>query len=117
MIISAADLFAVAIREPEDDSILLVHADTVKAGEISSELLQPIGGRDAQIRDGCAGIQQIEILLHPAPEFMSNSAGRFAVAPVIDVGRRRIPETGDHKTSIPEYTISMYSAVMEVTHA
>jgi hypothetical protein len=51
--------------------------------------------------------------MHPAPEFASDPAGRFGVAPVIDVGSRRIPEAGDHKPSIPEYTIFMYSCEIE----
>jgi len=51
-------------------------------------------------------------LLDPAPEFASNPAGRFAGAPVIDVGSRRIPEAGDHKDSIPEYPIFMYNCEM-----
>jgi len=39
MAIDAANLFTFAVHEPEDDSILLVHANTVKAGAISAELL------------------------------------------------------------------------------
>jgi hypothetical protein len=101
VVVCAANLFTIAIRELEDDSILLVHADTVKINEM--QLLQSVGGRHPQVLDGCAGIQQIEFLLHPAPELASNPAGRFGVAPVIDVGGRCIAETGDHKDSIPEY--------------
>jgi len=113
VVVYAANLFTVAIRELEDDSILLVHADTVKASEISSQLLQPVGGRYPQILDGCAGIQRIEFALHPAPELASNPAGRFGVTPVIDVGTRRIPEAGDHKDSIPEYRLFMYGCRRE----
>jgi hypothetical protein len=102
VVVCAANLFTVAIRKLEDDSILSVHSDTVKASEISFELLQPVGGRYPQIIDGCAGIQQIEFALDAAPEFASNPAGRFAVAPVIDIGTRRIPKAGDHKR---EYTL------------
>jgi hypothetical protein len=108
VVVCAANLFTIAVRELEDDSILLVHADTVKTNEISPQLLQSVGGRHPQVLDGCAGIQQIEFLLHPAPELASNPAGRFGVAPVIDVGGRYIPKTGDHKNSIPEYSLSMY---------
>jgi hypothetical protein len=113
VVVYAANLFTFAVHEPEDDSILLVHANTVKAGKISPELLQPVGGRYPQVLDGCAGIQQIEFVLYPAPELASNPTGRFGVAPVIDVGSRLIPETGDHKDSIPEYPLFMYEFEME----
>jgi hypothetical protein len=97
MIISAANVFTVTVFKLEDEAILPVHADTVKSGQISSQLLQSVGGRRPQVLDGCAGIQQIEFLLHPAPKLASNLAGRFAVAPVKNVGSRRIPEVGDNK--------------------
>jgi hypothetical protein len=97
MIISAANFFTFAVREFEYDSILLVHADTVKASEIPPQLLQSIGGRYPQVLDGRAGVEQIEFLLQPTPQLASNPAGSFAVAPVVDVGSRRIPEAGDHK--------------------
>ena len=108
MIIGAADFFTVAIREFEDDSILLVHADTVIASEISFQLLQSIGGRYPQILYGCAGIQQIEFALHTAPEHASDPPGRLAVTPMIDVRCRGIAEAGDHNRSIPEYRLFMY---------
>jgi hypothetical protein len=113
VIISTANLFTSPVGKLEYDSILLVHADTVKAGQISFQFLQPVGGRCPQILDRRASVQQIEFLLHPAPKFASNSTGRFAVAPVIDVGGRRISEAGDHKGSIPEYPLSMYSPKLE----
>jgi len=116
VVVYAANLFTFAVHEPEDDSILLVYANTAKAGEISPELLQPVGGRYPQVLNGCASIQQIEFALHPAPEFASNPAGRFAVAPVIDVGSRLIPEAGDHKDSIPEYPLFMYGFEMEAVY-
>jgi hypothetical protein len=102
VVICAANLFTVAIRELKDDSILLVHTDAVKASEISSQFLQVVGGRRPQVLHGCASIQQIEFALHPAPELASNPTG-FGIAPVVDVGAGRISETGDHKNSIPEY--------------
>jgi hypothetical protein len=117
VVVYAANLFTFAVHEPEDDSILLVHANTVKAGKISPELLQPVGGRYPQVLDGCAGIQQIEFVLYPAPELASNPTGRFGVAPVIDVGSRLIPETGDHKDSIPEYPLFMYEFETEAFYA
>jgi hypothetical protein len=113
VVICAANLFTGAIRELKDDSILLVHADAVKAIEISSQLLKPVGGRCPQVLHGRASIQQIEFALHPVPEFAANSAGRFGVAPVIDVGTGCIPETGDHQDSIPEYPLVMYRFEME----
>jgi len=108
MIISAANLFAVAVRELEYDSILLVHPDTVKTCEIASQLLQSIRRRHSQIVDGRAGVQQVKFLLHPAPEFPSNAASRFAGAAVINVGSRGIPEAGNHLDSIPDYPVFMY---------
>jgi hypothetical protein len=116
VVIGTANFFTVAVRKLEDDSILLVDADTVKASEISSQLLQSVGGRDSQVFDGGRGIQQVEFLLNAVPELTLNPAGRFGVAPVIDVGCGRIPETGDHEDSIPEYTISMYSCEREEFH-
>jgi hypothetical protein len=96
---------------------LLVNADTVKISEISSQLLQPIGGRCPQVFDGCTGVQQIELALHTVPEVAPNPAGGFGVAPVVDVGGRGIPEARDHKSSIPEYSLVMYSGEMETFHA
>ena len=116
MVIGAANLCTIAGREFEYDSILLVHADTVEASECSSQLLQSISGRYPQVVDRCAGIQHIEFLLHPAPEFASNPAGSFAIVPVIDVGGRRIPEAGDHKDSIPEYPLVVYSCESRGIH-
>jgi hypothetical protein len=113
VVIRAANLFTIAVREFEYNSILLVHANTVKAGEIAPQLFQSIGRRDPEVVDGCAGIQQIEFLLHPTPQLAPNPAGRFAIAPVIDVGSRRIPEAGDHRHSIPEYPLFMYSSETE----
>jgi len=34
----------------------------------------------------------IEFLLHPTPELAANPAGRLAVAPVVNIGSRRIPK-------------------------
>jgi hypothetical protein len=116
VVIYAANLFTVAIHELKDDAILLVHADTVKASEISSQPLQSVGGRRPQIFDGCASVEQIEFLLHPAPELAPNPTGRFGIAPVIDVGTGRILETGDHLYSIPEYPLVMYSFERRGSH-
>jgi hypothetical protein len=113
VVIRAANLFTIAVREFEYNSILLVHANTVKAGEIAPQLFQSIGRRDPEVVDGCAGIQQIKFLLHPTPQLAPNPAGRFAIAPVIDVGSRRIPEAADHRHSIPEYPLFMYSSETE----
>jgi hypothetical protein len=112
VVIGAANAFTVAVRKFEYNSILLVYADAVVASEVPPQLLQSIGGRRSQVLDRCAGIQQIEFLLYPAPKIASNSAGRFAVAPVVDIDSCRIPETGDHEASIPEYPRSMYSGEM-----
>jgi len=104
--IGAANLFTVAVRELKDDSVPLVDADAVKASPVSAQLFQPIRRRYPQVFDRCAGVQQIEFLLHPTPELAANPAGRLAVAPVVNIGSRRIPEAGDHKDSIPEYRYS-----------
>jgi hypothetical protein len=117
VVICAANLFTVAIRELKDDSILLVHPNAVKAIEISSQFLQSVGGRSPQVFDRCASVQQIELLLHPAPEFASNSAGRLGVAPVVNIGARRIPEAGDHKDIIPEYPLFVYGYELEAFDA
>ena len=93
-----------------------VHANTVKAGAISPELLQPVGGKYPQVLDGGARIQQIEVVLYPAPELASNPRGAFGVVPVIDIRSRLIPETGDHRDSIPEYPLFMYKFEVEAFH-
>jgi hypothetical protein len=93
-----------------------VHANTVKAGAISPELLQPVGGKYPQVLDGGARIQQIEFVLYPAPELASNPRGAFGVVPVIDIRSRLIPETGDHRDSIPEYPLFMYKFEVEAFH-
>src|SRR5260221_14782289 len=80
MIISAANFFTFAVREFEYDSILLVHADSVKASAIPAQLLESIGGRHPHIFDVRICIQQIEFLLHPIPQLASNAAWMFAVA-------------------------------------
>jgi hypothetical protein len=116
VVVDAANLFTFAVHEPEDDSIVLVHANTVKAGEISPELLQPIGGRYPHILNGCAGVQQIEFVLYPAPELASNPTGAFGVVPVIDIRSRLIPETGDHGDGIPEYPLFVYRLEVEAFH-
>src|ERR1700737_3776540 len=108
VVIRAANLFTIAVREFEYNSILLVHANTVKAGEIAPQLFQSIGGRDPQVVDGCESIQQIEFLPPPAPPPAPKPGGCFSVAPVIDGGSRRIPEAADHRHSIPEYPLFMY---------
>src|ERR1700737_5137870 len=113
VVIRAANLFTIAVREFEYNSILLVHANTVKAGEIAPQLVLSIGRRDPQVVDGCASIQQIEFLLHPTPQLAPNPAGCFTVAPVIDVGSRRIPEAADHRHSIPESPLFMYISETE----
>ena len=117
MVICTANFFTGTIRELKDDSILLVYTDAVKTSEVSSQLLQPVGGRRPQVFDGCASVEQIEFLLHPAPEFAPNSAGRFGIAPVVNIGARRIAEAGDHKSSIPEYPLFMYGYKMEAFRA
>src|SRR5260370_42183600 len=82
VVICAANFFTGAIRELKDDSILLVYTYAVKTSEVSSQFLQPVGGRRPQVFDGCASVEQIEFLLHPVSEFAPNSARRFGVAPV-----------------------------------
>ena len=116
MIVGATNLITPAVREFEYDSILLIHADTIKSGEISSQLLQPIGRRCTQVLDGTAGIQQIELLLHAAPELSPNPARRFAVFSVINVGSRGVPEAGDHEASIAEYPVSVDTHGTEAYH-
>jgi|SRR5580704_16993316 hypothetical protein len=113
MIISAANVFTVAVRKSEYDPILLVHADTVEASHVPAQFLQSIRGRNPQILNGCAGIEQVEFLLHSVPEFASDLAGGFAIVSVINVGGRRVPEAGDHRESILEYPISVYSIEAE----
>jgi hypothetical protein len=116
VVVDAANLFTFAVHEPEDDSIRLVHAHTVKAGAISPELLQAVGGRYPQVPDGGARIQQIEFVLYPAPELASNPTGAFGVVPVIGLRSRLIPETGDHGDSIPEYPLFVYKFEVEAFH-
>jgi hypothetical protein len=91
----------VASDKPEHNPILVVHTNTVKASEIAFKLLQPVGGRDPEILNGCAGIQQIEFFLYARPNLSWQLAGRFGIATVIDVGRGRIRETDDHFLIIP----------------
>jgi len=69
VIICAANLFTVAIRKLEEQSILLVHTNTMKAGEISPEFFQSVGGRNAQVLERRAGVHQVEFLLYSAPKF------------------------------------------------
>jgi hypothetical protein len=116
VVVYAANLFTFAVHEPEDDTIRLVHANTVKAGAISAELLPPVDGRYPQVLDGRARIQQIEFVLHPAPELASNPTGAFGVVPVIDIRSRLIPETGDHGDGIPEYPLFVYRLEVEAFH-
>jgi hypothetical protein len=110
MVIGAAYRFTSSIREFEDDSILLVHSDTIKASEISPQFFQPVAGRYPQIFDNSASIEQIEFLLQSAPKLASDLAGRSAIGPMINVGGRRIPKAGDHTAIIPEYSLPMYDA-------
>jgi hypothetical protein len=101
VVIGTTNLLTIAIHEFEYDSILPVHADTVEAGAVSSQLFQSVGRRNSQVFDGRGGIQQIEFPLNPAPALGLDPAGRLAAASVMDVGGCRIPETGDHECSIP----------------
>jgi len=109
VVIRTANVLKVASDNPEHDPILVVHTNTVKASEITFKLLQPIGGRDPQIVNGCACIQQIEFLLHSCPNLSWQLAGRFGIATVIDVGRGRVREADDHCLIIHYYRVVMYN--------
>jgi hypothetical protein len=109
VVVGTADALAMTGGKPEHDPILFVHSNTVKAGKIASELLQPIRGRSPQILDACTGIQQIELSLHPGPDFPRQVAGSFGVAAVIDVGRRGVAEADDYFLIIPYYRVTVYT--------
>ncbi|MFZ0480777.1 MAG: DinB family protein [Terriglobales bacterium] len=108
VIVSAADFFALASNKPEYDSILPIYPDAVKACEIPFEFLQSIRGRYSQVLYRYARIQQIELLLYPAPKFLRQPAGSFGIASVENVGRCRVREADNHCLIIPEYRVIMY---------
>jgi len=97
VVVSATYLLALTGNEAEDNSKLLVHANTMKAGEISFKLLQPVRGRNSQIFERSSCIQQIEFLLYPAPKYMRQLASGLAVAPMKNVGRRGVRKTDNHR--------------------
>lgn len=101
MIVSAADFFASAGNKPEYDSILPIYADAIKACEIPFEFLQSIRRRYSQVLYRYARIQQIELLLYPAPKFMRQLAGGFGIASVENIGRCGVREADNHCLIIP----------------
>jgi hypothetical protein len=97
VVVNTTHLLASTVHETEDDSILLIHADTIEAGQISFELLEPIRRRNPQIIKRCARIQHIEFLLYPAPKCTRQLASGFAVAPMKNVGCPGVRKTDNHR--------------------
>lgn len=100
MIVGTTDLCALTSDETKDNSILLIHTNTVKPIKIPSQLLQSVRWRNSQVFKREAGIQQIELLLYSRPKHARQLASGLAVAPVKNVGRRRVREADNHQAQL-----------------
>ena len=100
VVISAAHLLALTGYETENDSILLIHTDTVKPIKIASELLQSVRRRNSQVFERGTGIQQIELLLYSPSKHARQLTSSFALAPVKNVGRGRVREADNHSSQM-----------------
>jgi len=97
VVISAPNIERVTAFETEHDSILIVHADGVRASQLTSERVQPVPGWHLQIVKLGHGVDLIEFPTHDWPELTRNPPRSFAVDAVPDVLGGVIRQRPDHE--------------------
>lgn len=71
------NLMGVAIPPAKTDAPLLVHANTVLAGSIATELLQSISRRHSEVTELLGRVRRHKSAQHRAPEIRGKSSDGF----------------------------------------
>lgn len=76
MIIAQFHIGGITIQESETDPPLIVHRNRVLTGAVAMQRMQPIAGRDAQVRKCCRGAYLLQLADGPPPNRLGKSARR-----------------------------------------
>lgn len=79
MIVNDLNLVRVTVVPTKADAPLIVHANTVLAGPIALEFLEPIAGRDAEIIQNLRCVYGDEFAEHGPQELSGKSTYRLAL--------------------------------------
>ena len=93
MVVNDLNLVRRTVRPAKANPPLIVDADTVLAGAIALELLEPIAGRHAEVIERLGGVQSNQLPEHRAPKVGWISADRL---PVEEAGGIPVAEALDH---------------------
>lgn len=93
MVVNDLDLERIAVLPAETNSPLIIDADAVLSGSITTELLEPIPGRHAQIRKCFRGINRDELTQHRAQQVGRVATHRLAAEERLGVS---VAEALDH---------------------
>ena len=63
MVIDDADVVGVAVLPAEDDPPLVIDADRVVPLQIAPQLLEVVGGRNAQVMQACSRMERLQFAL------------------------------------------------------
>jgi hypothetical protein len=98
VIISAPDVHAVTRFEAEDQSVLLIHPNTIKTIQIAVQSFEPVCRRTSEILERYNRVHQVQFDPDSFPQASRNSAGGFGVASVVNILRRFVSERENHRS-------------------
>ena len=81
MVVGAAHVEGVFSLKPEDDPILIVHANRVKTGQLVYQWVEPIPRRDSQVVELGHRVDLIQLALNDRPDRSRNPSGGLLLTP------------------------------------
>jgi len=97
VIVFDADFVGMSVPPPERHPVLIVNADAVAAGPITSQQSQTVTRRDCEILQTRRDVQHLELPPDDRPDCAGNPSGRARVALAKQIRRRFIAEGLDHE--------------------
>jgi len=97
MIVSAPHVERVPTFEPEQDTVLIVHAHRVVATKVTSKRVQPIPGGHFQVIEPRHGVDLIQLATDDWPDVAGDATSRLTVDAVPNIAGCLIGQRPDHQ--------------------
>src|SRR6266480_884353 len=73
VVVRDSNLISVAVPEPEDDAVLIVHSDAPVSDEIALQLLQTVRRRRGQVHQIVRRVQRVQFSERDAPKLLGEA--------------------------------------------
>jgi hypothetical protein len=100
VIVFDADFVGIALLPVKCDPVLTVDANTVSLGQLPSQPLQSVAGRNQKIFELRRHIEHLQLPLHNRPQFVGHAAGGSRVPFTEQICGRLVGEGVNHDVGL-----------------